>query len=204
MKRSHGKIDVVLLSVVIGLVGFGVLMVYSASMYNAQVNYNNQYYFMFKQLVGAAFGFAAMIGLMFLDYHVLYKLRYIILGVSVVLLVLVFIPGVGVENYCARRWINLPFFTLQASEVAKFWFIIFAASYMAKYHKKMTTFRGILPVVSVGLGICVLIILEPNMSITICVGLLMFLMLFMGGARIKHFFIIGIPALAAVPILILI
>ena len=128
MKRSHGKIDVVLLSVVIGLVGFGVLMVYSASMYNAQVNYNNQYYFMFKQLVGAAFGFAAMIGLMFLDYHVLYKLRYIILGVSVVLLVLVFIPGVGVENYGARRWINLPFFTLQASEVAKFGFIIFAAS----------------------------------------------------------------------------
>lgn len=179
-------------------------MVYSASMYNAQVNYNNQYYFMFKQLVGAAFGFAAMIGLMFLDYHVLYKLRYIILGVSVVLLVLVFIPGVGVENYGARRWINLPFFTLQASEVAKFGFIIFAASYMAKYHKKMTTFRGILPVVAVGLGICVLIILEPNMSITICVGLLMFLMLFMGGARIKHFFIIGIPALAAVPILILI
>lgn len=204
MHSEKGKIDKVLLAVTVCLVAFGVLMVYSASCYNAEVNYGNKFYFMFKQLVGAAFGFAAMIGLTFIDYHLLYKLRYVILGISAVLLVLVFIPGVGIENYGAKRWINLPFFTLQASEVAKFGFIIFAASYMAKHHKKMTTFRGILPVVAVGLGICVLIILEPNMSITICVGLLMFLMLFMGGARIKHFFIIGVPALVAIPVLILI
>lgn len=204
MKRSAVKIDTVLLAVVIALVAFGVLMVHAAGMYSGEVNYGNRYYFLFKQLIGAAFGFAAMIGLALVDYRVLYKLRYIILGVSVVLLVLVFIPGVGVENYGAKRWINLPFFTLQASEIAKFGFIIFAASYMSKHHAKMTTFRGILPVVGVGLGICVLIILEPNMSITICVGLLMFLMLFIGGARLKHFLLIGIPAVAAVPILILI
>lgn len=204
MKRSAVKIDTVLLAVVIALVAFGVLMVHAAGMYSGEVNYGNRYYFLFKQLIGAAFGFAAMVGLALVDYHVLYKLRYIILGISVVLLVLVFIPGVGVENYGAKRWINLPFFTLQASEIAKFGFIIFAASYMSKHHAKMTTFRGILPVVGVGLGICVLIILEPNMSITICVGLLMFLMLFIGGARLKHFLLIGIPAVAAVPVLILI
>lgn len=205
MKNDRsGKIDPVLLVVVAGIVAFGVLMVYSASSYNAEVNYGNRFYFMFKQLVGAAFGTAALVGLAFIDYHVLAKLRYVILGVSFVLLVLVFIPGVGIENYGARRWINLPFFTLQASEIAKFGFIIFAAAYMAKHHEKMPTFRGILPVVGVGLAMCVLIILEPNMSITICVGLLMFCMLFMGGARLKHFLIIGIPAAVAVPVLILI
>lgn len=186
------------------IVAFGVLMVYSASRYNAEVNYGNEYYFMFKQLIGAAFGAAALVGLMCIDYHVLAKLRYPILVVSFALLALVFVPGVGVENYGARRWINLPFFTLQASEIAKFGFIIFAAAYMARHHEKMPTFRGILPVVGVGLAMCVLIILEPNMSITICVALLMFCMLFIGGARIRHFLVIGIPALVAVPVLILI
>lgn len=202
--RAAGKIDVVLLVVTWLIVAFGVLMVYSASRYNAEVNYGNEYYFMFKQLIGAAFGAAALVGLMCIDYHVLAKLRYPILVVSFALLALVFVPGVGVENYGARRWINLPFFTLQASEIAKFGFIIFAAAYMARHYEKMPTFRGILPVVGVGLGMCVLIILEPNMSITICVALLMFCMLFIGGARIRHFLVIGIPALLAVPVLILI
>ena len=126
-----------------------------------------------------------------------------ILGISVLLLILVFIPGVGVESYGARRWINLPFFTMQASEIAKFGFIIFTASYMAKHHKKMTTFTGILPVLGVGGLICLLIILEPNMSITICVVLLMFSMLFIGGAKIRHFVLLALPVAAMVPLLII-
>lgn len=196
-EHPKSRPDIILFVVTALLVGFGILMVYSASMYSAQKNYNNEYYFMFKQIVGALLGAAAMVALTFFDYHILGKLRYIILGVSVGLLILVFIPGVGVENYGAKRWINLPFFTLQASEFAKFGFIIFTAFYMAKHHKKMTTFKGVLPVLVVGVVICVLIILEPNMSITICMVLLMFVMLFIGGVRIKHFLIIGIPAVCA-------
>lgn len=201
--KEKGGFDFVLLFTTLGLVLFGVVMVYSASSYNAQVNYNNQFFYMFKQIFGAVIGFAALGVLTFVDYHVLQKLRYVILGISLVLLVLVFIPGVGVENYGAKRWINLPFFTIQASEIAKFGFIIFAASYMAKNHKKMTKFTGILPILGVGALICLLIILEPNMSITICVVLLMFSMLFIGGARIKHFLLLAIPVAAMVPILII-
>ena len=200
--RAGLKPDYILLAVTMILVAFGILMVYSASMYSAQKNYGSEYYFMFKQLVGAVLGFVAMTALTFTDYHILGKLRYIILGGSLVLLVLVFIPGVGVENYGARRWINLPFFTLQASEFAKFGFIIFTAFYMSKHHKKMTTFTGVLPVLAVGALICVLIILEPNMSITICMALLMFVMLFVGGMRIKHFLIVGVPAVLAAVVLV--
>lgn len=204
MTKSGGKFDIILLVTTIGLVLFGILMVYSASSYNAQVNYGNRFYYCFKQIIGALLGFAAMGALCFVDYHVLQKLRYVILGISIVLLVLVFIPGVGVESYGAKRWINLPFFTMQASEVAKFGFIIFCASYMAKNYKKMTTFLGILPILGVGALMCLLIILEPNMSITICVVLLMISMMFIGGARLRHFIIIAIPVIALVPILILI
>lgn len=200
--RASGKPDYILFVVTLLLVGFGVLMVYSASMYSAQKNYGTEFYFMFKQIVGAVLGIGAMAGLTFVDYHFLGKIRYIVLGVSLALLVLVFIPGIGVENYGARRWINLPFFTLQASEPVKFGFIIFAAFYMAKHHERMTSFKGVLPILGVGVLICVLIILEPNMSITICMALLMFVMLFVGGMRIKHFLVVGVPAVAAAVVLI--
>ncbi|MBR2971218.1 MAG: putative lipid II flippase FtsW [Clostridia bacterium] len=204
MLKKEGKFDVILLAITVSLVVFGAIMVYSASMYSAEINYGNEYYFMYKQIFGAILGFAAIGILSITDYHVLDKLKYVILAVSIILLVLVFIPGIGIESYGARRWINLPFFSMQASEVSKFGFIIFTASYMAKNHDKMTRFAGILPVLLVGGVICVLIILEPNMSITICMILLMFVMLFVGGARIKHFLILAVPVIALVPILILI
>lgn len=198
------KYDYGLFTLTIILVLFGVLMVYSAGSYSAEINYGNRFYFMYKQLIGAGLGFVAMVVMARIDYHYLDKYKYIILGVSLLLLVLVFIPGIGIENYGAKRWINLPFFTLQASELSKFGFIIFSAGYMAKNFKKMTSFLGILPVLGVGGLICLLIILEPNMSITICVMLLMFAMLFIGGARIKHFVMLGVPVIAVFIILILI
>ena len=204
MAQKSGQFDGVLYLVTIALVGFGVLMVYSASMYNARVNFGNQFLFMYKQLVGAIFGFGCMFALSFIDYRKLIKARFIILGITIIMLILVFVPGIGIENYGARRWINFPFFTLQPSEFAKFAFIIFTAAYMAKHHKRMSTFKGILPVLAVGLTICLLIILEPNMSITMVTGLLMFAMLFMGGMKIKHFVMLFIPFAALIPTLILI
>lgn len=199
-----GKADIKLAITTVILVIFGVIMVYSASMYSAQYNYGNKCFFMYKQILGGVLGIAAMILLSFVDYHVLEKLKYPILGVSFALLILVFVPGIGIESYGAKRWINLPFFSMQASEVAKFGFIIFAASYIAKNHKKMTSFVTLLPVLAVGGAMCALIILEPNMSITLCMIMLMFVMLYIGGARIKHFFVMALPVLALVPVLILI
>ncbi len=202
MKASK-RTDVALAITVTLLVVFGMVMVYSASCYAAKISYNNEYYFLIKQITGGALGLACMIILSHVDYHFLIKLRYPILALSYVLLVLVFIPGIGVENYGAKRWINLPFFTIQASEIAKFGFIIFTAAYMAKNRKKMSTFRGLLPVLAVGASMAVLIILEPNMSITMCVILLMLAMLFAGGAKIRHFVIMMIPLVALVPTLII-
>lgn len=179
-------------------------MVYSASMYSAYLHYGNPFFYMWKQLIGAIMGIAAMVALSFINYHTLKKLRWPILAVSFILLGIIFIPGVGVEHYGARRWINLPFLSLQPSEISKFAFIIWTASYMAKNHGKMRKFRYLVPVLIVGLLTCVLIILQPNMSIVICIGLLMLTMLFLGGAKIKHFIMMAIPLVAVVVTLILI
>jgi len=109
---------------------------------------------------------------------------------------------VGVENYGARRWINLPGFTLQASEIAKFGFVIFAAAYMAKYPERMRKLTGVLPVLAAGGAMCALIIAEPNMSITMVVGIVMLIMLFVGGMRMRHFAVVALPLAAVVPLLI--
>ncbi|HHW89296.1 MAG TPA: putative lipid II flippase FtsW [Clostridiales bacterium] len=203
-QKPQGKIDKVLLIFSIIITLFGILMVYSASSYTAYVRYEDSFFYLKKQVLGAVLGLGAMMGLTYCNYKILDKLKLPILIISIILLIVVFIPGVGLENYGANRWIDLPGFTIQPSEIAKFAFIIFAAGYMAKNQDKMSTFMGVLPVLAVGGFIALLIILEPNMSITVCVILLMLFMLFLGGTRIKHFVILALPVAALVPILILI
>ena len=123
---------------------------------------------------------------------------------AIILLGLVFVPGVGLTNYGATRWINLRVITFQPSEIAKFAFIVFSASLLSKSSEKVKSFKGILPILIAGASLCFLVILEPNMSITICLAMLMVVMLFVGGARFKHFCLLAIPAVALVVLLIII
>lgn len=136
-RKAHrsGLPDIPLAVVTLGLLAFGVLMVYSASMYNGEVNYGDRYFFMYKQIFGVLAGIAAMVAMSVIDYRRLMRARFVIVGVGIALLGIVLIPGVGVENYGARRWIDLGFITLQASEVAKVGYVLFAAGYMAKNAK---------------------------------------------------------------------
>lgn len=205
IKKQKGiRIDFLLVFCVLFLVGFGILMVYSASFYQAELTYSNKYFFMKKQIIGAFIGLAGMIAMYFVDYEKLKKLKWVSIVLSAVLLVLVFIPHIGVRVYGAKRWINLGFFTLQPSEIAKFGFVLFAASSLAKANREVKSFKGILPTILAGCLMCLLIIMEPNMSITICVGVTMISMLFVGGASLKHFLLMLIPIILLVPVLIII
>ena len=197
---KKGNIFIPILAVLIS--AFGVLMVYSASSYTAEATYGDKFFFAKKQLLGFILGFLGMIIACFFDYSKLKKIKYPALIISLVLLAVLFIPGVGKENYGATRWLNLGPLTIQPSEIAKYGFVIFSASYMSDFPDKMKTFLGMLPVLASGAAICVLVILEPNMSITMCIGLLMVAMLFLGGAKFKNFLFILIPVLLAVPVLI--
>ncbi len=203
-KYKFSFVELLLVLAVLMLVILGVIMVYSASSYNAEIHYGNKFFYMSKQIVGAILGFGAMIGFYFIDYHKLSKWKNWILLVSFVLLIVVFIPGIGSTSNGATRWIRLPGFTIQPSEIAKFGFVIFVASYLAKSYDIVKTFKGILPVLIIGGAMCVLIMLEPNMSITMCVGITMLAMLFMGGANLKHFAYMSLPIGLLVPALIII
>ena len=195
--------DVPLLICVAFMACFGCLMIYSASSYTAEVQYGDSLYFVKKQLIGVVLGLAAMVGTCFLPYKKLIKLKLPAVIVAVILLVLVFIPGVGITNYGATRWIGFGGITIQPSEIAKYAFALFFSSFFAKNYEKVKTVKGVLPVLGVGLLFCVLIILEPNMSITMCMGLLMLGVVFLSGTNLKTFLFLLIPFVIAVPVLII-
>ncbi len=188
------------------LAGFGVLAIYSASSYVAKTQYGDEWYFVKKQAIGFALGLFSMLLLSRLNPRSLRgkRVRILSLVVPITFLALVFVPGLGITNYGATRWIGVGGITLQPSELAKYGFVIFAAAYMSEDMGRLRSFKGTLPVLFAGGAICVLIIIEPNMSVTMCVGLLMIAMLFLGGMKMKHFLVIFIPALLVVPVLIII
>jgi cell division protein FtsW len=140
-------------------------------------------------------GIVAMTCTAIFDYNKLIKLTIPLAVISLVLLGLVFVPGLGIEMYGAKRWLGLGAFTIQPSEIAKFALILFCATYVSKNPEKPKTFIGILPVLLYGGVTCLLIILEPNMSITVCVATLMLTILFASGLKVKSFLFIIVPAL---------
>lgn len=207
LKKGLGiKIDkhsLVILLLTLFLVSFGALMVYSASFYSAQHHYGNKYFFLFKQLLGVFMGIVAMTIFSFVDYHILQKHKWKIVIISCVMLALVFIPGIGKESFGAKRWISLLGFSIQPSEIAKFALVIFVASYLSQNYDKVKSLKGLLPVLFVGGIMCVLIMLEPSMSVTMCICFVCFFMLIIGGMSKKHTLMFCVPASLFVPALVI-
>ena len=152
--------------------------------------------------MGVVLGICAMTFFIFFDYHLLAKYKWWIIGLTILLLLLVFFPGLGMESYGAKRWVSILGFSIQPSEIAKFALVIFTASYMSENHEKVKTLKGLMPVLLVGGTLCVLIMLEPSMSVTMCIGFVTLFMLIIGGLSKKHTMMFSIPAGAMVPLLI--
>lgn len=201
-ETKRGKIDYILLAAVLALVVIGLVFVYSASFYTAEKNTGNKYFYLIKQSFGCFVGLIVLFLARLLPQKLLKRAALPLAILSAVLLGLVLIPGVGVENYGARRWIGVGSMTFQPSEIAKFALVLFTAWYVSKEKVDIKKFKSLLPIIAVGGVYCLLIIAEPNMSITVCVGAVMLILLFVSGARIKHFVFIVAPVLAAVPLLI--
>ena len=200
--KTNSGFDYILLGAVIVLVAAGLTFVYSAGYYTAQKQTGNKYYYLFKQLTGAAIGAVSLVAAYFVPQKVLKKSALPLFCVSLVLLGLVFVPHIGIENYGAKRWIGVGGFSFQPSEIAKFAFVLFCAYYFDKNGDKSYKFWQFLPIIAAGGAVCVLIIAEPNMSVTVCVGIVMLIMLLLCGIKIKHFVLLLLPAVAAVPALI--
>ena len=179
----------------------GCIFIYSASNYVAEKDYGNKFFFLKKQLIGYLIGTIAFVLASLFDYKRLKKLSLPLFIISLVLLFLVLTP-LGKEAYGAKRWIGFGGFTIQPSEITKLCFVIFISAYFSEDLLRIKTFKGLIPVLVAGGITCLLIIAEPNMSVTLCVGFIMMAMLFIGGAKIKHLALICLPIILIIPVLI--
>ncbi len=180
----------------------GLVFIYSASSYSAQVQIGDAFHYVKTQAVALLLGVGAMLFLSFASAVQLKRVSYVLYLVGLGLLALVFLPSIGVESYGAKRWLNLGLFTIQPSEYAKFFMVLAIARFMSS--RDMTRFVNVLFVLFLGGAVGLLLILEPNMSITVCVAAVVFVMIFFGGAKIRHLLCLIIPAIVGAVVLILV
>lgn len=199
---SGGKrlkpMDKTLLLVIIILVVFGLVMVFSASAPSASAYQNNPYHYIVRQAIFAVMGLVAMFFFSMFDYHKLGKMALWILGGALLLLLAVYIPGIGIVRNNARRWLNLGFSTLQPSEVVKVALIIYFAYSLSNLKERIKEFKtGLLPQLIV-LGVFALLLMaEPHLSATMIIGMTTVIMLLVAGARIAHFVGLAVPVACA-------
>lgn len=200
--KGKGKADYTLAIVAILLSLSGLVFIYSASCYSAKVQTGDAFRYVKTQAVALAIGALLSVLVSNVKSSTLKKLSPFLYLVGLALLGMVFLPVIGVESYGAKRWLNLGFFTIQPSEYAKFFMVMAIAAYASE--RDMSKFSNLLFVLFAGGAICILIMLEPNMSITMCVVAVIFVMLFASGAKIKHLLLFIVPVIAGAVALILV
>lgn len=196
--------DFLLVILTVGLVIFGVIMVFSASYYQSINESGTPYSYLIKDIMWAVLGAGLMIFTAIFDYKKYKKLALPALIISFILLVLLMIPGVGHSSNGATRWLGVGTFTIMPGEIAKIALIIFVAWYLSERPQRIKSFtRGIIPL----FGICGvyggLILLQPNMSTAITVVAIVILMMFVAGMSWLYCGgLVGVGALGIVAILI--
>jgi len=193
MKMSNtkmGSIDFVMFSTILLLVSIGVVMVYSASSYSAFFNpaINDSMYYLKRQAINAVIGLILMFFTIKLDYHQLKKYTGIFMVITIALLLIVFaFPAIN----GAKRWINLGFTSLQPSEIAKYMVVLFMAKSIERKGEKIKSLTvGIFPYIIVSGMFAALVFLEKNLSIAVVIMSVTLIVLFVGGARLKHLFLL--------------
>src|SRR4030043_1733918 len=196
--KGRGRFDFILLIVSLALVGIGIVMVYSTSAIIAGDRFGDPYYFLKRQALYAAIGFVLMIAMMLFPYETLKRFSYPILIVSILSLIAVLIPGIGHRAGGAMRWLKIQTFSFQPSEFAKLGLVVFLAYLLDKKEEKIRSFSfGFLPPVLLSGLVIGLVMKEPDFGAALFLTVMVFLLLFVGGAR--GIYIPG-AILAAIPL----
>ena len=203
-EQSEYFFDYSLLFIVLFLLGFGLVMIYSASSYEAFQEFKDAAYYLKKQLVAIVIGLVMMILVANIPYH--FWERFYLLGyiVSMALVPLVLTP-LGVESHGARRWIKIPVIglNLQPAEVAKLGMILFLAVMVCKMGKGVRTMRGFIFMVLLPLPVVLEVyLITKNLSSAIIILGISVLMVFVASPDYKKFVIMGLGGVAAVALLV--
>jgi len=191
MMRTRKKaFDFVMFLTVMVLLSIGLVMVFSASAYFAgdpDGPFKDPFHFFKRQLFGALLGIVVMFFMINYDYWRLKRWVGLMLITSFVLLILVLIPGIGIELLGARRWINLGFTSFQPSELVKIFIITFVAYGLSRRREQIKYFgRGLLPFLIIAGAAALLILAQPDLGTAATLLGTIFIMFFAAGARGAH------------------
>lgn len=190
------KVDGFLLFIFIFLMILGILTVYTSSYFVAKRLTGNPYYFFIRQIIWTVPSLLSLIFFANYDYNNLRKLTKPMIFLTFILLILVFIPGIGKESGGARRWINLRLFDFNPSEFAKLSIIIYLSHILTKKKGKIEDFTfGLLPPLLLVSAIFFIILMQSGFSTASILLVTAFLMFFIGGASLTHIFSIGLLSL---------
>ncbi len=192
------KPDRILLFVIFILIGLGLIILSSASTEISRERFGKPYYYFVHQLIyGVGIGLIMFFVVQRIPYTFWKKLALPILGISIIALILVFVPGLGFGYSGAKRWIDLKIFPLQPSELVKLGFIIYLAAWLENRNveiKKVS--KSTFPFLIIMGLIAMLIIKQPDigtLGVIVLIGIAVF---FVGGAKIGHIFLIMLSGLA--------
>jgi len=195
--------DYSLLFVVIFLLGFGLVMIYSTSSYEAYQDFGDSAYYLKKQITSIIIGLAAMILVANIPYH--FWERFAVLGYLISVVLITLIPFFGVTKNGATRWLIVPVinFSLQPAEVAKLCMILFLASLVCKMGKGVRSFKGFLFMMLIPLPVVIMVwIITSNLSSAIIIMGIAVLMVFVASPDYKKFVIIALAVIGLAALLV--
>lgn len=201
---SYDSLDPVFLFAILGLIGIGIVMVASSSFAVAQKSFSGPFHYIISQsarlLIGAILSlFVVNMKLSFLENNAKNILLF-----SIILLILVFIPGIGKTVNGSTRWINLGIFRLQVSEVAKLGSIIYVSQYLVNYKDIVrTSFAGFINPMLIICLIIFLLMCEPDFGASVVIMFMALGLFFLAGVSLWTFGILVIGASGAFAILAL-
>ena len=199
------KFDIILFFSVIILSIFGVVMIYSSSSIWADYKFNDSFHYVKQQLLFMIVGINLMIIMSKIDYKLYYQKANLILGICLILLILVLIPGIGSVRNGSRSWFGIGSFGIQPSEFAKLGLIIFTSKYLSNSNKFLKSYKeGVFPILGILLLFFGLIMLQPDLGTGLVLAISIIALLFISGVNMKFFFIMGIIGIIGVIILIVI
>src|SRR4030066_977646 len=194
-RYSFLKVDIeyyflFILTLILSIIGL--IMISSSSISVGERYFNDPYWFIRRQVIWWVISFIFFILTSRINYHFYRKFSNYLILISIALLALVFIPGFGIEINGYRRSLDFWFFSIQPSEFVKLALIVLFCDNLDRRYKDNKHIKNILfPSFLALCVVAVLIFLEPDLGSMVVIGLIMFIVLFVGGVRLKHLFGLG-------------
>ncbi|MFV0274981.1 MAG: putative lipid II flippase FtsW [Bacilli bacterium] len=197
------KIDKQLIFYTILLSCFGILMIYSASFVWAEYKFGDPLKFAFAQSIFFIIGLIIMLVISKIPYVIYKEKSNLIFGISLILLIAVLIPGVGIVRNGSRSWFGIGSLGIQPSEFMKLALIIFTAKYLEKNYKQLENIKkGVFPILGINVLVFGLIMLQPDFGSGMIIFSSVIILLFIGGVDMNFFFKLGGIGIGFISILV--